>query len=326
MNANERMRTGIILGLSAVVAAIAFVFVARDARRPGPGSAWVYDADRFRETDPALLLYRETARFELGFQAARGIALARDNRLYAVGDATLRLFDADGMPIRDVALPGEPRCVAVGPQGEAYIGMDGRVAVWTPDGDRISFWPDFGPRARLVSLVWHDDEVFVADAGNRTVARHAPDGTFRATLARPAGLDEHGESVGLIVPSPHLDIAMAPDGLLRVVNPGRQRIEAVTMDGKTEWMWGRASFGIEGFSGCCNPTDIAILANGDIVTAEKGLPRVKVHRSLTGELVGVVAGPEAFDEKTAGMDLAVDSQDRIFVLDPMRGHVRIYER
>lgn len=326
MKRNERILTALTLVGSVIVAGMAFFLVSRDARRSGPGEAWRYDVSRFRTVDPALLAYRETTRIDLGFATARGLALDRSDRLVAVGDTALRLFDANGVPIRQAALPGAPRCVAVGDTGEVFIGIGNRLAVWSPDTDAVVFWPDFGEHAWITSIAVHAGEVFVADAGSRTVSRHAPDGGRRAILARPARLGEDGETVGLVVPSPHLDIAMAPDGLLRVVNPGRQRIEALTMDGKTEWVWGRASFGIEGFSGCCNPTDIAILSNGDIVTAEKGLPRIKVHRSLTGELLAVVAGPDAFDETAAGIDLAVDSRDRIVALDPIRGQAIIYEK
>ncbi len=326
MKGSERFLTAVTVGGSVIVAGIAFFLVSRDARRSGPGEAWRYDVSRFRTVDPALLAYRETARIDLGFATARGLALDGSDRLVAVGDTALRIFDTNGVAIRHVALPGAPRCAAVGDTGEVYIGLGNRLAVWSPDTDALVFWPDFAEHALITGVAVHADNVFVADAGARTVSRHASDGARLAILAGPARLGEDGETVGLVVPSAHLDIAMAPDGLLRVVNPGRQRIEALTMDGKTEWAWGRASFGIEGFSGCCNPTDIAILSNGDIVTAEKGLPRIKVHRRLTGELLAVVAGPDAFDENAAGIDLAVDSQDRIVALDPIRGQAIVYEK
>ena len=40
----------------------------------------------------------------------------------------------------------------------------------------------------------------------------------------------------------------------------------------------------------------------------------------------VVAGPDQFTEGTVGIDLAVDSKNRIYVLDPMRKQVRIFEK
>jgi hypothetical protein len=40
----------------------------------------------------------------------------------------------------------------------------------------------------------------------------------------------------------------------------------------------------------------------------------------------VVAGPESFEPQTVGLDLAVDSKDRIYVLDPKKKSVRIFEK
>ena len=57
----------------------------------------------------------------------------------------------------------------------------------------------------------------------------------------------------------------------------------------------------------------------------KGIPRVKVYNRL-GTLESVVAGPGKFLEGTKGLDLARDSNGRIYVLDPMKKAVRIFEK
>ena len=80
---------------------------------------------------------------------------------------------------------------------------------------------------------------------------------------------------------------------------------------------------LDGFSGCCNPSHIALLSNGSFVTSEKGIERVKIHLP-SGDYRCVVAGPEQFEAGTVGLDLAVDSRDRIFVLDPMRSRVMVF--
>ncbi len=138
------------------------------------------------------------------------------------------------------------------------------------------------------------------------------------------------------MPSPYFDVAVAPDGLLRVANPGTHRIEAFTFDGHLELSWGKRGMGIEAFCGCCNPSNIAILADGRVVTAEKGIPRVKVY-SESGEFECVVVGPEILAPNRSAtvetrdelrlhpVDLAVDSRSRILVLDPAAGSVRIFE-
>jgi hypothetical protein len=82
---------------------------------------------------------------------------------------------------------------------------------------------------------------------------------------------------------------------------------------------------IEGFSGCCNPSHFAILEDGSFVTSEKGLARVKIYNRIR-DIVSVVALPDQFIEGTVGLDLAVDSSQKIYVLDPRQKLVRIFEK
>jgi sugar lactone lactonase YvrE len=88
--------------------------------------------------------------------------------------------------------------------------------------------------------------------------------------------------------------------------------------------WNKTSMLWDGFSGCCNPSHIAILSDGSFVTSEKGLTRVKVH-GANGALKAIVATPEQFEEGTVGLDIAIDSQDRIYIADPERGAIRVFE-
>ncbi len=68
-----------------------------------------------------------------------------------------------------------------------------------------------------------------------------------------------------------------------------------------------------------------MLSNGSFVTSEKGIERVKIHKA-NGDFECVVAASDQFVEGTTGLDIAVDSKDRIFVLDPVKLMVRIFEK
>ncbi|MBM3243119.1 hypothetical protein FJZ31_43220, partial [Candidatus Poribacteria bacterium] len=50
---------------------------------------------------------------------------------------------------------------------------------------------------------------------------------------------------------------------------------------------GYLSMDIDGFCGCCNPVNFAMLPDGRFVTCEKGLPRVKIY-DADGTFSGVV--------------------------------------
>ena len=128
---------------------------------------------------------------------------------------------------------------------------------------------------------------------------------------------------------------MDADGLLRLNNPGRHRVELYPTDGALEFSWGKPGMAVPYFSGCCNPINLALLPNGRVVTCEKGLPRVKIY-SAHGELEGVVAGTETFPENAkvgagdgfgdgvrASLDAVAAKDGHIFVLDTVTRVVRV---
>ena len=80
---------------------------------------------------------------------------------------------------------------------------------------------------------------------------------------------------------------------------------------------------MEQFLGCCNPSDFALLSDGRIVTAEKGVPRVKVFKD-DGHFQSVVATPDSFGDNRAGLHLAADADGRVLVLEPGTNSIRIF--
>jgi hypothetical protein len=131
---------------------------------------------------------------------------------------------------------------------------------------------------------------------------------------------------GFFIPSPFFDIALSPaDGSIWAVNPGYHALENYRSDGLFLSSWEALGMMIEGFSGCCNPSHFALLSDGGFVTSEKGLPRVKIH-NVDGTLRCVVAAPDRFTANVTGLDVAVGTEGRIYVLDPDRGQVRIFEK
>jgi sugar lactone lactonase YvrE len=82
---------------------------------------------------------------------------------------------------------------------------------------------------------------------------------------------------------------------------------------------------IEAFAGCCNPCRFALLPNGGFVTAEKGMVRVKIYNEK-GKLESVVAPPDDFNTGTPWVDVAADAAGAIYILDPERSQIRVYNR
>ncbi|MHC4867328.1 MAG: NHL repeat-containing protein [Planctomycetota bacterium] len=302
----------------------------------GLGKAYEYDVKGLMEIDPNLIVYEEEGpAIATGFTAAHAICVAGDARIYVAGDRAIRILAQDGGLRDEIGLSGEPRCLALADDGGIYVGFKDHVEVYDGQGKRSASWAGLGETAVLTSIAISNDDVFVADAGNRVVVRYDSGGKLVKYIGRK---DKDKNIPGIVTPSPYFDLAVGRDGLLRVVNPGRHRIEAYTFDGDLEFWWGKFSSGLEGFTGCCNPVNFAILPDDSFVTCEKGLIRVKVYDGQ-GSFTGVVAGPKELvpgravricnlpaECQVGGFDLAVDGRGRVFVLDTIKNVVRVFAK
>lgn len=273
--------------------------------------------------DPAIIEYRQTALIPVAMRAVRAVAVGPADRIYVGGDQAIHVFDSTGKKQQQIALDDQPRCLAVGNKehavpGRIFVGMKQRVEVVNPADTKTEKWEPLN-NAWVTSIAVADQDVFVADVGNRIVWHFDTGGKL---LGRIGGPDPARKIPGFAITSPYFDLAVGPDGLLRVVNPRLLRIEAYTFSGDLEAFWGNGSPAVDGFFGCCNPAHFAILPDGRFVTAEKGVHRVKIY-SPQGKFVCVVAGPEQVSGAIA--DVAVDSAGRVLILDYAAKSVRIFE-
>jgi hypothetical protein len=217
-------------------------------------------------------------------------------------------------------LPETPRALAFGPDAAMLIGLSGTVLRYRYGENPVELFRLPGEKARITSIAVDRDAIYTADAGERLVYRHGHDGTL---LGRIGEEDLEGNVDCFNVPSPYFDVLMAPDGLLRIVDPGRHLVTAFTTDGDRELAWGTRSFELPGFSGCCNPSHIAMLPDGRFVTSEKGLPRIKVY-DADGRFVNAVVGPDGLATEYDPCDVAVDGKGHIYALDPGARVVRVF--
>jgi hypothetical protein len=328
----------VVLIVAALVMGVVAVLKLDTTGESGSGLSedFAYNISRLAEVDPNLILYAESGSpVVTGFRQSRAIALDPEGRMYVAGDQAIRVFSNAGAFERQIELSGEPRCLTVADDGRIYIGLGDHVQILTVDGQQVASWGPLGEEAVLTSITKHKDAVLVADAGHRIVLHYDTAGTLLGHIGEK---DPERNIPGFFIPSPHFDLAVSRDGLLRVVDPGRNRIEAYTLDGDLEFWWGERSNDIEGFCGCCNPVNFALLPNGGFVTAEKGLERVKVYNS-DGGFLGVVASPAQLGKdkqvkicdtaeecRGSGMDVAAGADGRIYVLDTTGNVVRVFCR
>lgn len=281
------------------------------------GKSFDYSLDEYRTVDPALIKYRELEPILPTVGKLSALALSSEDRIYVGGENGIEVYPGG----TKVPMGGTPSCLTVAENGTVYVGLQDHVEVFSGNG-KIMEWDAPAETAYLTSIDVDERYVYVADAGSRRIWRYKKEGGEPLEIGKK---DWANGIRGFNIPSPSFDLAINRfDGSFWAVNPGYHAFENFRPDGMPLSSWEASSMGIKGFSGCCNPSHFALLADGGFVTAEKGLVRVKIHNA-DGSFRCVVAAPYQFEVDAVGLDLAVASDGKIYVLDPSRNQIRIFE-
>ncbi|MFV0592423.1 MAG: hypothetical protein ACK5M7_13635 [Draconibacterium sp.] len=316
---------GIVIFLI-VLAGVIIAVMAGDwiSKRPDKMEAnkFEYNVDDFKNVPEELVLYKETKNFKVGFETPAAITISGDT-IFLAGDKKLKLIDTTGKLLLETAFQDEPTTVEVN-SGMIFIGFKNYVQVLNMHGELQNKWALAGENTLITAIAADQNNVFVADAGNRRILRYSKNGGLISEFEGKASDDDlHG----FIIPSPYFDMDITAYDELWVVNPGMHTMEQYTEDGNLREHWRASGAQTENFSGCCNPAHFCFLPDGSFVTSEKGLVRVKIYKP-SGEFLGVVAPPAKFDDKLEGQapDVAVDSKGNIFALDFDRKLLRMFEK
>ena len=306
-----------------VIVAVIVAVIVVDFRNNRPNrlgeNPYAYDVDQFKAVDPSLIHYKEIRNISLGGRIATGIDFFND-RLYIVGEGFLQVISREGNQLLLTELEGNPTCVKVD-TNNIYIGFKSHILSLDQNGFVVSEWEDLGERCVLTSIAVKDEIVYAADAGNRRVIIYNTGGELTGEFEGKATSDA---GHGFIIPSPNFDLVVNAFGELWVVNPGKHAIENYTDEGEMRGYWEKSDMTIDGFTGCCNPAEIAVSPEGWFVTSEKGLVRIKVY-DASGKLRSVVAAPDKFKEDGKAPEVAVDERGIVYALDFDKMIIRIFE-
>lgn len=275
--------------------------------------------DKLGEIPSDAIGYEKAGTIEVPFNNPLAIALDRDDRLYVSGEQQVAIYDESGNMHNQFPVQAPIYALAVY-EGLIYAGEEKQVRLYNAAGEVLAEWESLGQNARITSLAVDEDHVYVADAGQKFIFRFAHQGRLTQKIGR------HSDKAGLlqfIVPSFYFDVDISPDGTLWAANPGKQRLIHIDKEGSVRRAWGASSSALEGFSGCCNPSHFTLLSDGSFITAEKGLVRVKRY-TPEGELATVVAPPSAFQARSEGLDVATDSHENVYILEPKAKIIHIF--
>jgi sugar lactone lactonase YvrE len=263
--------------------------------------------------------YRHARTVAGGFRGSlRGIASDARDRLYAAGDAEVKVFDGSGALLRRWATAAPSHTAAIAPDGRVFVGESRQIEVFDETGRLLDTWRDPERFGRVSAIGFVNGDVLAGDSHGRAIRRFDARGRFLNDIGRD------NRTQGFVIPNGVLDFGVDGEGIVHAANPGKHRVERYTQEGELLGHIGR--FGgpdPAGFSGCCNPTNVCV-AGGLVYTTEKAAPRVKAH-AADGTLLALF-GEGAFDPNCRNMDLAVDSRGRVFVADTVRGVIQVFER
>jgi hypothetical protein len=248
-----------------------------------------------------------------------GVAIGAADRIYALGDGQVFIFEAGGNLVRKWKAPERASCLGVSLDKKVLIGsFSGRVETYSDEGNRLGgFSAGRGNKpASVTSIKMIRGEILIADAAARLIRRYDINGRQLGEI----GTQGHS---GFMLPNRSLDFSVDSKNVIWAVDPGRHRVSSWNSDGSPVGRFGKfGTRNVEDFVGCCNPVNIAVAPDGKIVTGEKVAARVKVY-SPEGKLLAVI-GPEHFDPGCLHFHLAVDSKGRVIVADPVRLQLKVF--
>jgi hypothetical protein len=285
-------------------------------------NTYEYQLDKFKKVDSNTLCYKESKQIRPFSKGLHAIAIDNKDNVFITANDKVIKYNANGDSLFSFSLGDTAFCIVIGKNEDIYIGMKDHLEHYSSKGKLLKKWNKLSKASYITSIALSDSSVFVADAGNKIVHRYNLSGELVGEIGKK---DKEKGILGFFIPSPYFDVLVDKSGQLWAINTGRHAFEAYTESGELITRWAKVSMNIDGFSGCCNPTHVAMLSDGNFVTSEKGLVRVKIHNQ-NGDFKCLVAGSNLFKEGTTGLDLAVDSKDQIYILDPVNNMIRIFTK
>jgi hypothetical protein len=238
--------------------------------------------------------------FKVAAEQVRGLAINARGHAVIAADHKLLFYTLNGTLLRELATAQPVRALCFDSQGRLFATFKDQVASLNDTDGWTTLDSPLGRESALTGLAVADDgTIFAADSGKRLIWRMDSTGAVKGQVKA----SENGFSV----PRAFFPVHWR-NGALIAADPGRHQIHRFSAEGKLLSTWGQRSREVEGFGGCCNPVSFAPLADGTIVTAERGQPRVKVF-SAQGQFARLLAGPEEF---TASSKAAKAEPDDVF--------------
>jgi hypothetical protein len=271
--------------------------------------------------------------------------------------AGIRVYSPSGELLKTMPLEIKPGAVCVGKDGSIFVAGEGRLLKLDAAGKVLA--SASSPAANEAVVINKDIEEMARQMAQQTRQPFKDQlAAMKANLEQRrgevTGLAATGQDVFMAVPSPNdftfrvyrfdhalqnpklvvdklrgccgqMDI-QSHDGNLWIPHNARHAVEAHDRDGKELSKFGTAGrVKAADFGGCCEPKNLRVLANGDILAAESGPPTCIKRFSSTGKFkeVVAVANNAKGDCVRVTVEMSPDGK-RYYMLDTTRDAIRIF--
>lgn len=249
--------------------------------------------------------YKKVSSFELPEEINRFELY--DGTLYVAAGQLVYIYDTGGNQLVFFTVKPDVRDITVGGD-HIYLLYPTFIEVYSADGILVHEWEACSELSDYCSFALAGEYVFVTDAENKNICQYTKEGNFVRFIQSPRGF---------IIPSYSFDIESRNDTIY-CVNSGRHLVESYTLDGKFIAAFGGPGGEAGSFAGCCNPAYITFTPHGELITSEKGNPRVSAFEDgtfknilLNSRLLG--GGNKAYEVRTDGNQLFVAGKKTISV-------------
>jgi hypothetical protein len=262
-----------------------------------------------RQDAPFISHYKQTSSFELPKEINRFELY--DGKLFISAGRSVYIYDTEG--IRLISFPvkqGKVRDITAEKE-KIYILYPTFIEIYNVNGELLHEWEACSELSDYCSFALAGDYLFVTDAENKNICKYTKEGGFVKFIQSPRDF---------IIPSYSFDIESYNDTVY-CVNSGRHLIETYTLNGDFIAAFGGPGAEAGFFAGCCNPVYISFTPEGELLTSEKGNPRISSFGRngnfkeilLSSRLMG--GGSNAYEAKAYKNQLFIASKNKITIFD-----------
>lgn len=180
----------------------------------------------------------------------------------------LSIYQPNGKLVNNFAIGSNLRDIAVN-NDLIYLLFPARIEVYDFSGDLKNDWEACGENSDYCSMAVSPDYVFATDASNKNISQYNLKGSLVRFIESPNRF---------IIPSYSFGITYANERIY-CSNPGRHSVEQYSVSGEYQGSFGGSGEAPGYFCGCCNPVYLSYTSRGEIITSEKGKPRISCYDS-----------------------------------------------